>query len=387
MSCLEFQNPLVSIDDEVVFGKYCSSYFLEDFSLLRLYGGQVKGHPFLIMAILIKVIDEFLISNYRIRFEDSENIENLQINMTSTYLRVRNHLFSFDRKTLTLFTSFDVYTISEVVMNLRNRSYFEISKFIEPLEFKYVVECFLHLDTFMEAKSLDTIMRPDYYFTNPIVNLNSFVHHEFNTISAQAYSFLKLLCRYIQDIDSENDFLDSMFCRELERSMNYLNNHIYFNAIFHTLQNNPSKQNKVKAHFLDHPSEDWLFSENFALFEDNSKISIKKILKNYFFVKVRDPTKPLQSGTIIKHEKFETYGIVLGEVMTTNENTHYYRVYTTKKTTECYNLNSISVVDHNTKDLDKLLNFILKSCGEDVIASLFGNCLVLSESHPLLLMF
>lgn len=376
LSCLEFSNPLMSTDDPVVYDKYTNSYFLEDFSILRVYNGQVKGHPFIIMAILIKVINEFLFSKYHIKFEGLDHYEKVQINMTSTYLRVRNHLFSFDRTALSSYTNFNVYSIDEVVSHLRDRSYFEISKFIEPLEFKYVVECFLHLDTFMDARSLNTILRPDYYFNQPLVALKRFSDYDFDFITPHDYSFMKLICRYLQDINSNNDFLDKMFCSEFEATMNRLNNLIYFNVIHKIFKGTPSKLQKFEDHFLE-GRYDWVFSKTFDLHDANSKISLRRILKHCPYSEVGHGI--FIPGVIVHHTKFDTYGILLGRVITNNDNVYYYRVFTTKKTMECYNVNSISVIDSRTKNLDYLVNFVIKSCGEDILGTLFFNKLVYND--------
>lgn len=380
LSSLTFNNSLISRIDEVVYDKYCKSYFLEDFSLLRLYSGAVKGHPFLIMAILMKVIDEFLLLKYVIKSAVTGEIIKVNVTMTSTYLKVGKYLFSFDRKVLTMFSNFEVYTIDEVVQNLRERSYFEISKFIEPLDFRYIVECYLHLDYFLDARSLNTILRPDYYFNHSVIDNSSLQEKDYNMITVDDYNFIKLLCRYMQDKTSDNDLLDTMFCKEFEASLNHLNNFIHFRSFFGLFKDNEVKQKILRNYFFKADSLGSIMTTNFNLNDPTSKISLQKINHKYPYDVNTNLDDTFKSGQIIKHLKFDTYGIVLGRVVTNNNEFEYYRILTTKKTTECYNGTSMTCITPDTHNVNEITNFVLKSCGEDVLGLLFFKDLVKSSS-------
>ncbi|CAH6723096.1 hypothetical protein CLIB1444_13S00232 [[Candida] jaroonii] len=380
LSCLRFNNSLISQIDEVVYDKYCKSYFLEDFSLLRLYSGAVKGHPFLIMAILMKVLEEFLLSKYVIKSGTTGDVVNVTITMTSTYLKVGKYLFSFDRKVLTMFSNFEVYTIDEVVQNLRDRSYFEISKFIEPLDFKYIIECYLHLDYFLDARSLNTILRPDYYFNHSVIDNSSLQEKDYNMITIDDYNFIKLMCRYMQDKTSDNDLLDTMFCREFEASLNHLNNFIHFRSFFKLFKDNEDKQKTIVNFFMRTHSNYSIVTGNFDLNDPSSKISLSKINSKYPFNINNGSNDSFTSGQIIKHIKFDTYGIVLGRVLTGNNDFEYYRIFTTKKTRECYNGTSMTCINSDTPNVDDITEFVLKSCGEDILGLLFFEDLVKSST-------
>lgn len=380
LSCFKFDNPMVSKYDHLVFNNYCKSYFLEDFSILRVYGNNIKGHPFLIMSILMKVMHEFLLSKYNIKFQGHENFEDITINMTPTYLRLRNHVFSFDRKILHLHTQFEVYTIDEVIRNLRDRSYFEVSKFIEPLDFKYITECYLHLDYFLGAKSLSTIIRPDNYFeSNLPVSLTVLLDKDLSLVTYEDYLFLKLICKFVQDKDSNNELLDTMFCSEFEKTLNSMNNFIHFNAIYQVFNDNKTKQNRLRQHFFT--DSDNSFTSNFNLSDPSSKISLSKILQSYH---CSEPTiqNKFQGGSIIKHKKFICYGIVLGKVIASNNNIVYYRVYTTKRSVECYREDSMILIDNSTPNMSDIISFVINSCGIDILGLLFYKGLQINGDFP-----
>lgn len=376
LSCLEFNNPLIPLEDKLVLDKYSKSYYIEDFSILRIYSGQVKGHPFLLMSILIKVVEEFLTNRYEIRLQGFEEPQTIQMDITSTYLRVRQYLFSFDRKILTLSADFEIYTVNEVVQNLRDRSYFEISKFIEPLGFKYIVDCYLNLDYFMDCKSLGLILRPDFYFIKGST-VSSLGDASYGLVSYKHYSFIKLICRYIQDKETDTRLLGSIFCQELEKMLNQMNTFIHFRTVYQLLDKTPNKQEQIKRYFFNEGSANFSFTNCLDLQGSiGSKVSFDRIFNSSV-----DAFTTEETGAIIRHNKFDNFGVIIGKLINIGGTT-FYRVYTTKRTFEMYSEQSVTVVDAKSNHLPQLMNFVIKSCGEEILSLMTFSKLINPNNNP-----
>ncbi|CUM54118.1 uncharacterized protein AC631_04747 [Debaryomyces fabryi] len=358
--------------------EYSETYCLEDFSILRIYNENVKGHHILVYSILMKILHDFLLSKYNFKIGAQNSYGTISINFSNTFFMINNHYFLIPRDANNSYVV-EHYTSKQVIQYLRTEfnlsTLTQISYYLKPLLLKDMLAYFMNLDTKCGVKRSYAISQPETSFVLDNLWIVGMEKRSCVGYKYKEYQFAKFVCNFLQMEYREGGFSKFMYCSEFEKFFNQENNFIYFNSVMEAIELNPLKKKMLVEYFklnLDDMSR--IFQTNFKLLDPvNSKIAFQRMQPKLD----ADNNTHIINGEIYKrgmlvgHTKFHSLGIVLDIIKSINSNATYCKVYTSQGYIETYSTSSLRKVSRNiVHKTDSIAKFLLNVCGVDVLGLL-----------------
>ncbi|CAR65985.1 DEHA2G16632p [Debaryomyces hansenii CBS767] len=358
--------------------EYMDTYCLEDFSILRIYNEDFKGHHILLYSILMKILDEFLLSKYNFKIGTQNSSENISINFSNTFLMIKNHYFLIPRDANNSYVV-DHYTSKQVIQYLRAEfnlsTLAQISNYLKPLSLKDMLVYFMNLDTKCGVKPSYSVSQPEL---NSIldkpekneVGMRSCVGYKY-----KEYQFAKFVCDFLRMEYKEGGFSKFMYCSEFEKHFNQENNFIYFNSVIEVIESDSLKKKMLVEYFkLNLDDKSRIFRNNFNLMDPaNSRIAFQRMnprldVENNANVINGETYK---RGMLVGHNKFHSLGIVLDIINSTSSPATYCKVYTSQGYIETYSTSSLRNISRNiVHKTDSVAKIFIDVCGIDVLGLL-----------------
>lgn len=370
-SCLSFENLYIAENSRVL-ENFTEFDFLKDFSILRIYAGKAKGYPYLIMSLLAKILHEVLVSKYRIRFADSLHDHDILIKLTSLHIIIEDYFFLIRWNGV---HRFKVETLQDIIATFGR---YGMSRLLIPLDLNDVNSACLLNDSNSLFPYIHEI-NPNNYFNCRIKDLDKLVNLFFCFMTPQSYKFNRIILRLLKD-GNILTYDQQKHCIELAVLALYkATNFIHFKTIYNLLDE------PIKSVFLNH-----IISQNgqFATINYESRDQgpdlriIRSSLTATKEIPVNESTlHPFQPGHIVKHNKFETYSIILGKLNEDDE-TPFYKVISTNYTIDCFKETSLLLITLLTPNVELIIHYLIKMIGEDIIGLLHYDYLVVESSVP-----
>lgn len=357
--------------------EYMENYCLEDFSILRLYREEVKGHPILLYSILMKILDETIFSKYDFQIGEIGVASTVAMKMTSAFLIIGDHYFLIP-KDATSFYTIEHYTFQQVIRYLRSEfnlsTFAQISRYMKPLDLKDMLTYFLNLDTKYGAKSIYSLSHPESKLlsSNPLITSEKFLVG----YKLEEYQFAKFVCSFLQNDYNEKGLTKFMLCSEFEKYFNQSNNFIYFRALIDAIQLEPSKIKMITDYFkLNLSDRSKIFQNNFDLLNPiNSKIAFGRICPKLDGSNTTNcDGKNFDKGMLVYHTKFNSLGVIINIINRngSGSNVSYCKVYTSQGYVETYSALSLrKIANCVTNMAGPITNCFLDICGIDVFGLL-----------------
>lgn len=123
---------------------FISDLFIEDFSIVRIYAGQSKGHPLLMMSILQKVLTTFF---GQFTFKVDLEVRNITPTICKNFLQVGNHHVLITLNETKMRYSFQVFSFPELYRFLRVHNYSDnlIKELTQPIGLNYLFNFLMEL--------------------------------------------------------------------------------------------------------------------------------------------------------------------------------------------------------------------------------------------------
>lgn len=346
-------------------------YFLEDFSLIRVYAGESCGHPMLINSIIVKMISDIFSSKYNFMLKGSGVAEKLQVSMTKTFIYIKNFYFmAFHDDSYAW--RVDTYSINDVVVFLRQelniRSPSTIAYYLKPLTTKDMLDFFFNIpfnnndDSFYKENQTEALFAPN---TDEVLNENRHIPR-YSKENYHFASFLTKLC--LIEIIKEG-YSEFLLASELEKSFNAFNNFIHFKTLMQTPKLAEPLRLSLKKYFrLSTVEADTFYRLNFDLNDPaNSKISFGRMTR----LENLSSDNAFPPGTIVGHLRSLKLGVVIGRVASNSTSKAYYKVYTSSASVDTFSESSLQKIS-STKLCDKdLLISFFQLCRIDILALLY----------------
>ncbi|CUM55329.1 unnamed protein product [Debaryomyces tyrocola] len=358
--------------------EYMETYCLEDFSILRIYNEDFKGHHILLYSILMKILDEFLLSKYNFKIGIQNSSENISINISNTFLMIKNHYFLIPRDANNSYVV-DHYTSKQVIQYLREEfnlsTLAQISHYLKPLSLHDMLAYFMNLDTRCGVKPSYSISQPELssVLDKPEKNgeeMRSCVGYKY-----REYQFAKFVCNFLQMEYKEGGFSKFMCCSEFEKYFNQENNFIYFNSVIEVIELDPLKKKMLVEYFkLNLDDKSRIFQNNFNLMDPaNSRIAFQRMHPSLGVENIAHVIKgeTYKRGMLVGHTKFHSLGIVLDIINSTTSMATYCKVYTSQGYIETYSTSSLRKISRNiVHKTDSVAKLFIDVCGIDVLGLL-----------------
>lgn len=295
--------------------------YFEDFNILSLYSDISKGSSFVVMAILGRVIEEFL-SDFHIVINE-KRVTNCRVTLTKSFIRIGDILCLL-RPTYVSGRCYEieVFTVKEFLLVLaRMNRLNERNSYIDPVNEKYVVDYFKDMNVFhslsnfyKENYSAELWLRPNSAFVSP-----------------DDFMFAKVLCHLIAgQYERESSEIDYVYDgKDLKQVLLKSNNFIHLNTIYQNF-------GKYQPSLVEHlklskgiPSSHF-FAKGIDLLDNTDGV--------ISFQKVRENTCPCLSSSILNgqaifHSRTCEPAIILGskqdepDLLFTLLNNGHYSIY------------------------------------------------------------
>lgn len=370
--------------------EYTETYCLEDFSILRVYNEDVKGHQILLYSILMKVLHDFLFSKYNIKIGAQNSNETISMSFSNTFFMIKNHYFLIPRDANNSYVV-DHYTSKQVIQYLRTElnlsTLTQISYYLKPLSLKDMLEYFMNLDSKCGIKPSCSISQPETNFVLDKLGIVGMEKRSCVGYKYKEYQFAKFVCNFLQMEYKEGGFSKFMYCSEFEKFFNQDNNFIYFNSVMEVIEPNLLKKNMLVEYFgLNLEDTSRIFQNNFELLDPvNSRIAFQRMQPK---LDTDNNTHILNGetykrGMLVGHTKFHSLGIVLDIIKSGHSNATYCKVYTSQGYIETYSTSSLRNVSRNiVHKTDSVAKFLLNVCGIDVLGLLLFSSFKNDSNNP-----
>lgn len=346
-------------------------YFLEDFSLIRVYAGASCGHPMLINSIIVKMISDLFTSKYDFMLKGSASAEQLQVSMTKTFIYIKNLYFmAFHDESYVW--RVDTYSINDVVHFLRQelniRSPSTVAYYLKPLTTKDMLEFFFNIPfnnndgSFYEESQTEALFAPN---AEEVLNQTRYIPR----YSRENYHFASLLSKLCQIEHVKEGYAEYLLASELEKSFNTFNNFIHFKTLMQTTKlAEPLRLSLQKYFRLSTINADTFYKLNFDLNDAaNSRISFGRMTR----LENLSSDNAFPPGTIVGHLRSLKLGVVIGRVTSNPTSKAYYKVYTSSGSVDTFSESSLQKISSTNLCNEDLLISFFQLCRIDILALLY----------------
>ncbi|CAK7903600.1 hypothetical protein CAAN3_06S07514 [[Candida] anglica] len=363
--------------------EYLRDYYLEDYNVLRIYAGEVMGHPQLIYSILIKVITKFL-SPFKILIDGQQDDISKSIYMTKTFLQIKDkYLFIPDKAQRT--QTVELHTRRELETYLNNNSSNNhtsagseyLQSFFNPLSLELMAGVYVQSNMSGHETSFTSIFGRHELGTSGdnMTLMNIWFKHSHQGMLTDDHKFFsdvyKLVKSEREQIQGYRQFME---VSEFEVHFNHLNNFIHFNGLYRSLYHlgpTGTLPGGVLGRYFKVKNDQAPFTSTFDLHNEvNSRIAWGRIFQNSRVKRVEIepvPTLPAR-GSFVYNTRFLVYGVVVGHVAPrVSGGDAYVKVYTNARTLEIHSERSIVKIDGR----NDLIREFIECCGMDVLGLLF----------------
>lgn len=331
-------------------------YTLEDFSIMRIYSHYANGHPLLLMSIMVRIVQDFLLA-FIIQLPNT--VIDLKLTITKNFIRLFNYFlkltYNHQLKTyyVLAFTMLNVTDYMRVSLNYNDDA---ISNMLEPVSLKYLIEFFLNTISPIYNTSMPRARGVTIDSINSNIEIDKYFQRKLAVIQPQEFEFIKYIGRYF--ICNSSDEPNKLIFKKLFFTSN---NFIYFKSIM-DLKNLENLLKRLLGLNSGDISLPRIFElNNFNYFNERWTKSF-----NPHFGNIENSESSLL-GNVVYHSKFQTLGIVTNCYETESR----YQIITIDRELEVYNASSIIPLSEINCDRVKLLKFVIYSCGIDILGLLF----------------
>ena len=325
--------PSSSREDLDTNNRYC----LKDFSLMRFYCNETRGHPLLFNSVLLMVIYKFLCEDYQIKVRDRTiDIEGL-LAMNESFIFCCGHYYFIQRKTR--HARLLHFKKEELLQHLWNERHpvnaAQLSRFMKQLKIGDFKDFLLNLDLNDSLHSLSNIDLGESLSSGSNHRQVEYIWN--SNFSFQDYAFVRFLCKDIKHLTTERLHPESYL-----KCAQYLcqkNNIIHLKSICYLVGDTGQKR------LLEGLGSLLYFNGPPDYFNDPScYIKLVNIIINR---NKNGEHTPLDSsfkiGKFVHHPKFKVDGIVLNlfEKEIIGKSIEYANVFISSKMIETYSLSSL----------------------------------------------
>lgn len=344
-------------------------YFLEDYSLMRIYSNYNRGHPYLVLSILMKTIHDNISCKYAVQILGLQAVE-LNVFISFGFLCINNHYFKISNNASALeiyhFRKRDV--INHMVNNLGIRSRHELEEKLAPITLKRLVTTFLQL-----RGNEDIIHSPNRrLIERGVAELSKKDSSKFEPIpvpyKCEDFYFAIDLCESIFNRVHPDIILSFQRPDEFDRTVSIGRNFIHVPTIL-KMQTcseilGPIRGNTSGDIIKNIIGDQYLSVKDAPNFEKGRKVGLKV-------------------GSIVKHKRFNSIGIILNflEGAQGVEDSTYVRVISVFGRIEVYNTAYLNQIQyHSPLEKLKFLFSLLRTSG-DVIGLLYFKSIKFESSE------
>jgi len=348
-SCIGIDKSYVDLE------RYFDDFFLEDYSILQVYSNMAKGHPMLIMSILIEEIHTFF-KKFKIHINRTPC--GLDIKLTKNFIKLRNYyLFLRPVNTTRHPYAIEIFTTKQVVSFLRgNFGYDEqkISQYLLPLTALDIIETFMNV----KVPSISTLFAQERMATDSaIVKVSNW----------DDFEFVQFISKFL-NYELRGGYRDFNYCSQFHKYMAKLNYFIHLKTIYKMIEKDDAKATMLTTYFNSQTTLSHFQFPRFTLTSQDITTFYSRVLGSIFNHQEVTKTGKFPTGTIVHHHRFNVDGIVVAS--TTSQEHEYHYVYTTNNTIEVYESTSITAIagDKNTQ-FHHLTN-VYNKCRHDIVGFL-----------------
>ncbi|CUM63046.1 uncharacterized protein PRCAT00000609001 [Priceomyces carsonii] len=360
--------------------KYFNSYFLEDFYISRIYAGEAKGHPLVLMSIFGKILDEFL-SSFKIRIGPEQEEQKISLKITKYFLQVDKWYFHFQPKLVdkSLFYEVQSFGLREVVRFLRsNFNYSGRDQFnlvLRKISIEEMALYFFNLNDYFGADSMSTLFYHEKLLNKTGVGIPDYwLERDISFIKVDDYKLAASICKYL-------------FCETLERKSEPLLQDPSLSGFLvqiHLMIICRIMDNSAKLKYYLEKKQLNLFLDFFNLKEIATSYALKEALESSLDIIGQGDGKPdTFSEMLVWHPKFDTLGVVYNLDLIKGERRSYCHVYTLAKSFEVYDVKSLTALDGlDSFTMKKIIKYFLAECGIESFGFLFFKTLANVSTNP-----
>lgn len=327
--------------------EYFDNFYLEDYSILHVYSNISKGHPLILMSIIIDQLTRFL-SPFTIYINDEP--VSLDIILTKNFIQVKNcYLFLNPLNHPKQPFEIEMYSEREVRNLLRfdfGYNDAKIKTYLSPVGYEYFMESFITLN----VPSVSSISP-----TNQSINY-------------QDYQFIKFIFKFIK-YQPLGNYQDFVYCSEFFKYLSKLNYFIYLKSIYATIDK--AKESMLLNYSQPQEAMNHFKYPDFTLTSKDCTLFFNIVRKSIFNSRHIVQSSAFPAGSVVQHARFKRFGIVLGSFEMEDGDSKYIFVYTTNDSVEIYDTNSISPAPTNPKVKLAQLQHVYNSCSLDTLGLLF----------------
>lgn len=330
------------------FQQYFDDFYIEDYSILFIYSDLSKGHPKVLMSIILERLKNFL-DQFKIYIND-ELIE-IDIRLTKDFIRLPYGVYLYLNPVNNKYHPYEIkiQNESQVRNLLRFRFGFSDDK----------------IKQYVSSITCQDLLQDILETTVPSISdtIKSSTQNHINTRNFHDDQFIKLLIKMV--VYKSNP--DHGFSLNIFKSLSRLNNFIYLKSIYSTIKHDEAKVSMFTRFTQKMALEDSKF-EKFTLTSQDCKLlfeSIRKLINTHHH---KTQSSPFPTGSVVRHKRSQLLGIVVSSFEEPEAN--YIIVYSTNDLIEIFDANSIDPLPTNPKiKLEQLTQFY-NTCSSDVLGLL-----------------